>query len=76
MAKINNSQSEPVDIVDQFFRLLAFAKSCFELSEGMFDITSGVLRRAWIFGGSDNLPTPNAVKALMPYIGWQKVEYK
>ena len=46
------------------------------LSDGLFDITSGVLRRAWKFDGSDNLPTPNGVKALMPYIGWQKVQYK
>jgi thiamine biosynthesis lipoprotein len=76
MAKINNSQGKPVTIDDEIFRLLEFAKRCFELSDGLFDITSGVLRRAWKFDGSDNLPTPNAVKALMPYIGWQKVQYK
>jgi thiamine biosynthesis lipoprotein len=76
MAKINNSQGKPVAIDDEIFRLLEFAKCCFELSDGLFDITSGVLRRAWKFDGSDNLPTPNGVKALMPYIGWQKVQYK
>ena len=41
----------------------------------MFDITSGVLRNVWLFDGSDNLPTPNAIKALMPLIGWHKVKY-
>ena len=28
------------------------------LSDGLFDITSGVLRRAWHFDGSDRVPTP------------------
>jgi thiamine biosynthesis lipoprotein len=75
MADINHSQGKPVNINAEIFRLLEFANSCFQLSDGMFDITSGVLRRAWKFDGSNNLPTPQAVKALMPYIGWQKVKY-
>lgn len=75
MSEINNSRGKPVAIDDETFRLLEFAKSCFELSGGMFDITSGVLRKAWNFDGSDNLPKPEVVKALMPYIGWKKVKY-
>ena len=75
MAKINQSQGNPVNIDGEIFRLLEFANSCFELSEGMFDITSGVLRKAWKFDGSDNIPIPAAVKILMPYIGWGKVKY-
>jgi thiamine biosynthesis lipoprotein len=75
MAKINHSMGKAVVIDDEIFRLLEFANSCFGLSEGKFDITSGVLRQAWKFDGSDKLPTPEAVKALMPYIGWQKVKY-
>lgn len=75
MAKINHSMGKAVTIDDETFRLLEFANSCFELSDGMFDITSGVLRKAWKFDGSDNLPTPDSVKVLMPHIGWQKVKY-
>lgn len=75
MATINYSHGKPVAIDDETFRLLEFANSCFELSEGMFDITSGVLRKAWKFDGSDNLPTAKSVKVLMPFIGWQKVKY-
>jgi thiamine biosynthesis lipoprotein ApbE len=44
-------------------------------SDGMFDITSGVLRKVWKFDGSDNLPTPDAVKVLIAHIGWRKVKY-
>ena len=75
MANIHHSMGKAVAIDDETFRLLEFANICFELSDGMFDITSGVLRKAWKFDGSDNVPTPNAVKVLMPHIGWQKVKY-
>lgn len=76
LSNINNSQGKPVGIDEEIFRLLEFANSCYQLSEGLFDITSGVLRRAWRFDGSDNLPGAKEVKALMPYIGWQKVKYE
>jgi FAD:protein FMN transferase len=33
--------------------LMNFASQCFDLSEGLFDITSGGLRRAWTFDSSD-----------------------
>jgi thiamine biosynthesis lipoprotein len=75
MANINHNKGKAVAIDDETFRLLEFSNSCFELSDGMFDITSGILRKAWKFDGSDNVPTPIAVKVLMPHIGWQKVKY-
>jgi thiamine biosynthesis lipoprotein len=75
MANINHNKGKAVAIDDETFRLLEFSNSCFELSDGMFDITSGVLRKAWKFDGSDNVPTPDAVNVLMPHIGWQKVKY-
>lgn len=75
MANINHSEGQPVVIDEETFRLLQFADSCFELSEGQFDITSGVLRSAWKFDGSDNIPTSETVKALMSGIGWHKVKF-
>jgi thiamine biosynthesis lipoprotein len=75
MSDINNSHGEAVAIDHETYRLLEFANSCYQLSDGMFDITSGVLRKAWKFDGTDNLPLPEAVKALIPYIGWKKVKY-
>ena len=38
-----------VAIDDETEALLRYAGQCHELSEGRFDITSGVLRRAWDF---------------------------
>ena len=75
MHQINHGEGQTVDIDDETYRLLHFADTCFELSDGMFDLTSGVLRRAWNFNGSDQLPTHQLVNKLLPLIGWQKVEF-
>lgn len=66
-------QSQAID--SETAQLLAFARQCFALSDGMFDISSGVLRRVWTFDGSDRLPKPEAVAALLPLIGFDKVEF-
>jgi len=72
---INRSQGTPVGIDEETWRLLQFAQTCFELSDGMFDISSGVLRRAWRFDGSDKLPSAQLVAQLLPLVGWQKVRF-
>lgn len=55
--------------------LIDFAQTAHTQSEGAFDITSGVLRRAWDFRptSAPRLPTPAEVQALLPLVGWNKV---
>jgi len=74
ISAINSSHGKPVAIDEETFRLLSFANTCFQLSEGMFDITSGVLGKVWHFDGSDRLPSQSDIDALLMFIGWQQVE--
>jgi thiamine biosynthesis lipoprotein len=74
IAAINAGDGRWVDIDDESARLLDFAGQCWQLSDGAFDITSGVLRRAWHFDGSNRLPKPEQVDALLSLVGWNKVE--
>jgi thiamine biosynthesis lipoprotein len=39
----------------------------------LFDITSGVLRQAWKFDGSDRVPDDELVQAALRHVGWQRV---
>jgi thiamine biosynthesis lipoprotein len=71
---MNNSGGNWVDVDEEIDRLLDYADECYRLSDGAFDITSGVLRRAWRFDGSDRVPEAAAVRALMKHLGWQRVE--
>ena len=73
---INTAEGRPVVVDDETAHLLDYAARLYELSDGKFDVTSGVLRRAWRFDGSDRVPTPEAVAALLPIVGWEKVGWR
>jgi thiamine biosynthesis lipoprotein len=53
--------------------LLDYAAAMHAASGGLFDITSGVLRRAWDFR-KPVLPQPSALAELLGLVGWQKVQ--
>lgn len=73
---INSAAGQAVIVDDETARLLDLADRCHELSDGRFDITSGVLRRVWHFDGGDRLPSRGQVKSLLPMIGWQRVQWR
>jgi len=74
-SQINRSNNKPVDIDDETFALLNFADTCYQLSDEVFDITSGALRKAWCFDGSNNIPAPETVNQVLKNVGWPKVKY-
>src|SRR5438105_165088 len=57
VARINASAGMPVEVDDETANLLDFAALIHRLSHGLFDITSGVLRRAWTFDGGSRVPS-------------------
>ncbi|MBV7536406.1 FAD:protein FMN transferase [Duganella sp. sic0402] len=54
--------------------LLAYADTLYTTSQGCFDITSGVLRKAWDFRHG-RVPQPGALEDLLPLVGWRSVSY-
>lgn len=74
--QINHANGAVINVDSETAHLLDFADQCYQLSDGYFDITSGCLRRAWTFDGSNKLPSEESVSALLPFIGWQKVSWK
>lgn len=74
--KINNSHGKKIIVDEETALLLDYADQCFQISDGFFDVTSGVLREAWKFDGSDNVPGSKKVKSILPRIGWQKVNWQ
>lgn len=74
-AWIHHNRGTPVEVDEETAALIHFASQCFDLSEGLFDITSGVLRRVWTFDGSDRIPDAAAVHQLLPIIGFQKLQW-
>ncbi|OUS32893.1 thiamine biosynthesis protein ApbE [Thalassotalea sp. 42_200_T64] len=72
-AKINASNGKPVSLDEETYKLLDFARQCFLMSDGAFDITSGVLANAWTFDGSDNIPEQDKIQPLLKYIGFDQI---
>jgi thiamine biosynthesis lipoprotein len=52
--------------------LLDYAATCFAQSDGLFDISSGVLRQIWNFR-EPRLPHPRELERLLTKVGWEKV---
>jgi thiamine biosynthesis lipoprotein len=74
VSRINRCDGD-VEVDDETARLLDYAGKLFELSGGKFDVTSGVLRRAWTFDGSDRVPDERAVEDARRHVGWQRVRW-
>ena len=73
---INSSAGRPVTVDEETARLLDYAAELFRLSDGKFDVTSGVLRRIWTFDGSDRVPSPDRVRAVLGRVGWPRVRWE
>jgi len=73
--QINHSHGKAVAVEDETAGLLDYAKFCYELSEGMFDITSGVLGKAWRFDGRTAVPDEATIRQLLNYVGWDKLRW-
>lgn len=52
--------------------LVNHAQSCYEQSDGLFDITAGVLRRVWDFS-SGKIPGQTEIDSLLPFIGFDRL---
>lgn len=76
LSRINAAAGSAVPVDGETALLLDYAANCFALSEGRFDVTSGVLRRLWKFDGSDRLPAREDVDQLTRSIGWDRVSWR
>jgi thiamine biosynthesis lipoprotein len=64
----------PVPLDKETAGLLNYADTAWRESEGLFDLTSGVLRRVWDFK-SGRCPGQSDIEALLPLVGWEQVQW-
>ncbi|HEY5760486.1 MAG TPA: FAD:protein FMN transferase [Steroidobacter sp.] len=74
--EINSSAGRAVVLDDESAALIDFAATLTAMSDGRFDITSGVLRKVWTFDGGSAIPTQEAIAAVLKYVGWRHVQWR
>jgi len=74
-SKINEKAGHRVAIDEETFLLLNFAEQCYQLSEGLFDISSGCLRKVWTFDCTNNIPSEAEVNQVLKSVGWRKIQF-
>ncbi len=72
---IHTAGGRAVEVDEETAALLDYAALCHEMSAGRFDVTSGVLRRAWRFDGGDTIPAAEIVTELLRHVGWRRVTW-
>ena len=74
LSELNQANGQWQALDSETAGLLDFIDQIFELSNELFDPTSGILRRVWIFDGEHSIPDPSDIKPLLSFIGWSKVQ--
>lgn len=72
---INSSGGARIQLDFEAAGIIEYANQLYIQSDGLFDITSGLLRQAWDFSSAQP-PQNKAILQLLPQIGWQKVYWK
>lgn len=78
-AEINRSagNEKGLNVDEETAGLLDYAQECYEMSDGLFDLTAGALFKAWDFSAkTPRRPSPEALQEIMQIVGWPKVIWK
>ncbi|GGY34321.1 FAD:protein FMN transferase [Bacterioplanes sanyensis] len=73
LSRINRLAGQITDIDSETQQLLHYAQVCWQQSDGLFDISAGILRQAWDFK-TQRLPSQQQLQPLLQRIGWQRAE--
>ncbi len=63
-----------ISVDEETAGLLNYAATCYHESDGLFDITSGILRRAWRFDRGA-LPDGAQIRRLLDKVGWRRLRW-
>ena len=77
LTQINQAAGNASGIIvdEETLKLFQHAEACFKQSDGLFDVTAGILREAWDFR-KPKLPEQAQLEALRAKIGFDKLQWQ
>lgn len=69
-----NAGKQATKIDSETAGLLNYAQFCYQESDGLFDISSGILRQSWDFK-SNQLPQQKTINKSLPLISWPSIQW-
>ena len=76
LSQLNKSSGSKIDVDEETAGLLEFAQSAYQLSKGAFDVTAGILQRAWSFTPGSKPPEDSELRRLLEMVGWHRVSWE
>ena len=73
---LHAGRGRPFEVDAETARLIEFGAALWRLSDGRFDLTSGVLRHAWRFEEGVCAADTSKIQGLLGRIGWQRVRWE
>lgn len=75
LTQINKDAGLQATSIDtETYSLLAYAEQAYQISDGLFDLTTGVLRKIWDFK-SAQIPSQQAIDEQLCFVDWRFVEW-
>jgi FAD:protein FMN transferase len=74
--KINHSHGASIRLDEETASLIDFSFQCHAMSDGLFDITSGVLRKIWNFKDFKKFPSEKEIKGGLKKVGMARLQWK
>ena len=75
VAQILENRGRSITVDEETARLLDYGEMLWRVSEGRFDLTSGILRHAWQFEEATQAPDTKRIPELMRSVGWQRLQW-
>lgn len=81
ISKINQcaGNGELISLDEETNAIINYADVCYQQSNGLFDITSGVLRKIWDFKAINQhskLPSQSQIDELLTLVGWHQIHWE
>lgn len=73
--QINTNVDRWQSLDEETVALISFAKQCFELSEGLFDITAGRVLKLWAFHQGATVPEHEAITRSLKTVGFDGLKF-